>query len=254
MNNLIISNISKSFNKLQVLTNISINLEANKVYAIIGPNGSGKTTLLNCITGIYKPDSGSILYNGIQLTRLDINQISNLGIKRTYQNIKLNSDMTVAENIFIGNYFNTHQNIFDIIFKTKRYHQNEQKTWNKVYTLAEEFNLINILHKPVNRLSYVNKKKIEILRALISSPKLLILDEPAAGLNEAEKLELTSIISKIKNKSLTIILIEHDLQLIKTLANKILVLHHGNKIAYGDFNNIISNKEVIDAYIGETNA
>ena len=251
MNNIIIKSLYKKFNNINVLSDLSITINENKVYSIIGPNGSGKTTLLNCISGIYKPDVGTIFYNNNDLTRLNIFQISNLGIKRTYQNIRLSNKMTVAENIYIGDYAYINQNIFDVIFKTKKYCLNEKKTWQKVVALAEKFKLTKVLYEPVSNLDYGTKKKVEILRALISCPNILILDEPAAGLNDAEKNELTSILLEIKsNSNLIIILIEHDLQMIKNISDEIFVLHNGQKIAHGDFNEIMANQEVIEAYIG----
>lgn len=250
-NTLLIENISKKFGANIALNNISLKMTASNIYGVIGPNGSGKTTLLNCISGIYNPDSGNIYFNDFNISKLSIFKISRLGIRRTFQTIRLFKDMTLAENIYSGAYLESAQNIFHSLTHLFAYNKDEKNIWAKVKYWADYFNLSVLLNKKAGELDYGSQRKAEIARAMIANPLVLLLDEPAAGMNENEKLQLTHIIKSLKNENLIIVLIEHDMSMISSLCNEIIVLHHGQLIDIGSFDSVKNNPEVISAYIGQ---
>ena len=253
MTKLHIKNLSKTFNSITAVDQVSIELYSNKIYGLLGPNGSGKTTLFNCISGIYKPTHGQIIFNEQPIHGLSPYHIANLGIRRTFQTIRLAQELKVAENIYIGYFTQSQQNLWQSFFKGKNYHIDEQQAWAQVNHVAAQLNLQPYLHHQTSTLAYGLQRKVEIARAIIANPSVLILDEPAAGMNETEKIDLTNTIKLLQRPDLIILLIEHDMHMVKSLCQELCVLHHGKLIASGTTQDIQNNPAVIEAYLGTNN-
>ena len=245
-----IENVSKFFHGLVAIDDLTIKVKPGQIYGIIGPNGAGKTTLFNCVTGIYTPEKGTIKYKGENITGMAPHKIAQRGVLRTFQNIRLFKEMTVAENIMAGCHTKSDQKWYHSIFHTKAYREDEQNHWKKVDELMEFFNLTKFAMTPTGDLSYGAQRKVEMARALAANPELLILDEPAAGLNENETIELTGIIQKIKEMGLGIMMIEHDMDMVMNLTDYITVINFGKEISQGEPSFVQSDPRVVEAYIG----
>ncbi|MEW6608773.1 MAG: ABC transporter ATP-binding protein [bacterium] len=245
-----VENISKNFEGIQALSEISFQLSKREILALIGPNGAGKTTFFNILSGIYLPTQGIIKFKDSNIIGLKPYQITRFGIARTFQNLRLFPQMTVIENILSGFFHQTNYGILDVIFKTKRFRQEEEKDIRYAYSIAEFIRLENKENELTRNLPYGEQKRLEIARALATKPSLLLLDEPTAGMNPKETEDMIELIKKIREDGVTIILIEHDMKVVMNISDRIIVLDYGEKIAEGKPEEIRMNEKVIEAYLG----
>ncbi|MBM7598961.1 branched-chain amino acid transport system ATP-binding protein [Virgibacillus halotolerans] len=245
-----INNISKQFGGITALSNVSFSITEGEILGLIGPNGAGKTTMFNMITSVLAPTSGDISFYDEQISGLKSHQITTKGICRTFQNIRLFPEMTVIENVMTGSHCRTKSGVWKSVFRTKSQKQEEKEIYDKAKQLLETVNLLKERETLGKNLAYGQQRRLEIARALASEPKLLLLDEPAAGMNEQETVELHRLITKIRDMGITILLIEHDMPLVMKTCDRIVVLNFGKKIAEGEPKAIQSNPEVIKAYLG----
>ncbi len=245
-----IQSLTKTFHALKAVDNVSFDIYAGEVLGIIGPNGSGKTTLFNCITGIYKPEAGKIIFDGADITGAKIYQIAKLGIRRTFQTIRLFKDMSVAENIYSGYFTKSKQNVFNSLTHLGGYRKDEKTAWHEVERMAKFFKLEDTLTHKACDLPYGLQRRVEIARAMMSEPKVLILDEPAAGMIDSEKEDLSHMIQAISETGITVLMIEHDMNMLMELSQRVIVLNYGALIAAGLPEEIQNNQEVIEAYMG----
>ena len=245
-----IKDISISFAGLKAIDTLSLRVEEGEIHGIIGPNGAGKTTLFNCITGVYKPQSGNILWQGVSICGQKPHKIARAGIARTFQTIRLFKQMSVAENIICGADMNSNQKWYHGIIPTPFLKRDNEKLWKKVEEILEFFKLSHYAQTPAGELPYGIQRRVEIARALACEPKLLILDEPCAGLNENETLELGELIKTIRSWGVTVLIIEHHMELMMSLAERLSVINFGAMIAEGTPSEIQNNQAVLEAYIG----
>ncbi|CQR70959.1 Lipopolysaccharide export system ATP-binding protein LptB [Sporomusa ovata DSM 2662] len=246
-----VNDISKWFGGLQALSKVSISVTASTVHGIIGPNGAGKTTLFNVITGMISPDQGSVLLNGKLLPRQKPHKLVSMGIARTFQNTRLFKNMTVLENVMIGQHVHTPTPVFSIILNTEFARNWEKKTREEALIALAFVGLEAKAAEIVKNLSYGQQRLVEFARAIAAKPKLILLDEPAAGMNPTEKANLLQFVATLRENGYTIILIEHDMKLVMNICDTISVLDHGKKIAEGNPEGIRIHPEVIRAYLGK---
>lgn len=251
-----VENISICFGGLKAVSNFNLQLEEGELVGLIGPNGAGKTTIFNMITGVYAPDEGRILLNSKDvlknITGLKPHQITRLGMARTFQNIRLFKDLTVLDNVRIAYHFNVKYNALQSIFRTPGYYKEEAEVREKALTLLKLFKIEQKSDELAKNLPYGEQRKLEIARALATNPRLLLLDEPAAGMNPQETKDLMQLIQFIREEfKLTILLIEHDMNLVMGICERIVVLDYGQQIAAGSPEEIKKDPRVIKAYLGE---
>lgn len=245
------NNVLKQFGGLIAVNKVSFQLEQGRIVSIIGPNGAGKTTFFNTLTGIYHPDGGDILFNGKSLNRLRPDQIAALGVARTFQNIRLFGNMSVIENILVGMHVHLRQTPVDTLLRLPFFQREENEAEQKAVALMEYVGLKGVGNELAKNLPYGGQRRLEIARALAADPQLLLLDEPAAGMNPQETEDLIRLFRCIRDeKGITILLIEHDMRVVMNISEWICVMDHGEKIAEGTPAEIRSNKQVIEAYLG----
>lgn len=246
-----VKHLTKKFGGLTATNDVTMDIEKNSITAVIGPNGAGKTTFFNMVTGVYKPTSGDILLNGKSIVGHRLHQVSQLGIARTFQNIRLFNDMTVLENVLVGMHQRLKAHWVGTLLQLPRIRQEEMNAKVRAYKLLEYVGLADQLNENAGNLAYGQQRRLEIARAVASKPKVLLLDEPAAGMNPKETKKLTDLIRDMsKRLDLTIILIEHDMRLVMEISDFIYVLDHGEMIASGKPDEIRNNEKVIVAYLG----
>lgn len=245
-----VNNITKQFGGIKALTDVSFSLQEGEIFGLIGPNGAGKTTIFNIITSMFPPTSGEIIFQGEKVNELKPHLITEKGICRTFQNIRLFPEMTVLENTMMGTHSRGKSGVWSSVFRTKSQKNEENKIREKAKELLKAVDLSDEEETIAKNLAYGQQRRLEIARALASEPKLLLLDEPAAGMNESETDDLHELIMMIKRMGVTILLIEHDMPLVMKTCDRIAVLNFGKKIAEAEPEEIQNNQEVIEAYLG----
>lgn len=249
-----VKGITKVFGGLKAVENVEFKVEQGEIVSIIGPNGAGKTTIYNMLTGVYKVDGGTIEFAGEEIHNCPPREIVKAGIARTFQNIRLFPTMRVIENVLIGEHINVHYNFFDLLFKTPKYRREEKAAHQRAIDLLESLDLADQIDNYAKNLPYGMQRKLEIARAIATGAKLIILDEPAAGMNPQESEELMIFIRELRSRGETILLIEHDMSVVMNISDRIYVIDHGRKIAEGLPKEIAKNPEVVKAYLGSGGA
>jgi branched-chain amino acid transport system ATP-binding protein len=252
MSLLVVENVTKRFEGLVAVKDVSLTVEAGAIRSIIGPNGAGKTTFFNCITGYFEPDDGTITFDGTDVTGRKPHVITRRGIARTFQNIRLFGNMTALENVIVGLDAHHRSGVFRSLVRTPAQRREERAAIDRAQELLSFVGIERHARDLARNLSYGDQRRLEIARAMGTEPTLLLLDEPAAGMNPAEKQALTGLVRKIRDQGTTIVLIDHDMRFVMGISDRILVLDHGEPIAEGVPQEIQSNPRVVEAYLGRS--
>jgi len=246
--------VTMQFGGLTAVKDFNLVLNKGEIVALIGPNGAGKTTAFNMITGVYVPTKGKIYYKGKDITRMPPHNITKLGIARTFQNIRLFKDLSVLDNVMIANHLHIKSNLFEALLRLPKYKNEDKKMLKKSLDLLEMVGLIDVRNERSSSLPYGMQRRLEIARALATNPEVLLLDEPAAGMNPKETEDLTKFIKQIRDDfDLTIFMIEHHMQVVMGISQRIYVFDYGITIAHGSPSEIQNNQRVIEAYLGVDN-
>ncbi len=244
--------LSIQFGGLKAVSHLDLTIEKGELYGLIGPNGAGKTTVFNMLTGVYQPTGGTIFLDGVRLNGKKPVEINKLGIARTFQNIRLFGKMSVLDNVKVGFGNSIKSSLFESMFHIGRYRKNEKDITAKAIELLKVFDLDGEMNTLASNLPYGKQRKLEIARAMATNPKLLLLDEPAAGMNPNETAELMNTIRFVRdNFNMTVLLIEHDMKLVAGICEKVTVLNFGTELAKGETSEVLHDPRVITAYIGE---
>lgn len=247
-----IQHVCMYFGGVHAVEDMSVSLGSDEILGIIGPNGSGKSTLINVLTGVYTPTSGKVIFDGKDITGLAPHRIAAMGIARTFQNLRVFSAMTVEDNVITGNHVNIQAGFIDSLLHTKKFKNDESRARREAEELLEFVGLDGMKKEIAGSMAYGQQKRLEIARALASKPKICLFDEPAAGMNSAEALEMMEVIKRVqKERGIGIILIEHNMEAMMTTANRIIVMDTGRQIAEGTPTEIQANPLVIKVYLGE---
>lgn len=249
-----VKGLAKSFGGLKALSGVDFHIGHKEIVSVIGPNGAGKTTFFNAISGMYPPDAGEVLYRGEDIAGLTPDQITKLGIARTFQNVRLFPNMTVLENVMVAQHCRTKEGVLPALLRTPAFLREEEEIRERAKEILAFFGnrLVGYrFDQPAFVLSYANRRRLEIARAMATQPDLLLLDEPTAGMNPRETAELTELIAKLRDdRELTIVLIEHDMRVVRDVSDRVVVLDHGIQIAEGSYDDVSSDESVIEAYLG----
>jgi branched-chain amino acid transport system ATP-binding protein len=249
-----IQNLSVTFGGLHALKDLNFHIDEGEIVGVIGPNGAGKTTFFNMISGMVTPTSGDIVFEGQSLIGLDPNVVTQRGIARTFQNVRLFANMTIAENVMVSQHCRSKTGVWSTLFNTKAFKEEERQIREHAEKVLGFFGTRLIgyrLEQPASVLSYANRRRLEIARAMATQPRLLLLDEPVAGMNPKESAELTDLIGKLRSEwGFTIVMIEHDMNVVRDVSDRVVCLDHGETLAQGSFEEVSSNPEVIEAYLG----
>ncbi len=246
-----IRSLTKRFGGLMAVSDVSFAIEPREIISMIGPNGAGKTTAFNCVTGLYPLTSGEVLFDGHSITGQPPHRITRLGIARTFQNIRLFQYMTALDNVMVGGHWWMTSHVWDSVVKDRRARADERRVEQRARDLLDLLGLTRYAGSYARELPYGLQRRLEIARALATQPRVLLLDEPAAGLNPQEKKELMALIGRLRDQGLTIFLIEHDMKVVMEISDRIVVLDHGVKLTEGKPAEVRSNPQVIEAYLGQ---
>lgn len=246
--------LDKTFGGVRAIQSVDFGIDEGEIVSIIGPNGAGKTSFFNVVSGIFRPDAGDVVFDGLEISAHTPSQITKAGIARTFQNVRLFPNLTVLENVMVGQHCRTSSGVFKSILRTRSQRREEKEIEDKAKDILGFFGSRLVGYRfdqPAFALSYANRRRLEIARAMATEPRVLLLDEPTAGMNPKETVELTELIGRLRTeRGFTIVIIEHDMKVVQGVSDRVVVLDHGVKIAEGTYETVSTNEDVIEAYLG----